>query len=616
MNRKFFRIGGAGILIGFFLFFTACQKEEHLNNVSDLSVSQGTYLGVVHLSWDPVPDAQYYNIDRLDPETGQWLNAATTSGTEVDDYGFNLPDNKLVYGEHYKYRISSASKDADDSEFKEFDQYGWTYIPAPLVPTAEWLNNDHVKVTWSDPIAADVIAGKVKNVWMVNYDIYRKQKGSQDSSKITSTDNISLSPGMDPGTLTNMAYEDPSPGDEPVYAIRAKYEYRFINMDYGTQDAPYYAVTANIPAEGGSGVGPVAYDWFPISDVFSSSGKGVAYVSLKTFSSSVYAGILKEATGDYGTPGIYRFNGVQWELQGDPYPGELMNSTSMNRMNFTRADNKLWLAALDHDSLYVYNYDNNTWSENLTSGNLGAAGSPSSLSMDNNMDDDKPYLAITQAPDYNLKVLKWTGTAWEAVGGDGNGFLTTGKDVFSLELKNIGGSLYLSYLTKNSDYNSTLHILRWSGSSWVTELEWTADNLMEVHINGNGNSLYFISRSQKPGEWPGGVFRVVSQNTVENLIPANSAWFMDPVALTTDTDDHLFIVSTRFVSAQEIYPAIFRYDGSNWNILSGDFSGGTQPAGIISMGTELYYAYGDANNLDIYNHPKTLKAAKFMESVK
>ncbi|MBT7790793.1 MAG: hypothetical protein HN757_18185 [Calditrichaeota bacterium] len=42
------------------------------------------------------------------------------------------------------------------------------------------------------------------------------------------------------------------------------------------------------------------------------------------------------------------------------------------------------------------------------------------------------------------------------------------------------------------------------------------------------------------------------------------------------------------------YPYINVFDGTEWKTISDDFSGGTDPTGLESIGTDIYYIYGDA----------------------
>ncbi len=586
------------------LFLSSCDKEIHLKQPPNFHASQGTYAGVVFLTWDPVDHAEYYNIERMDPQEGTWqgIGPVKTGDGQAYDIGSDLPQGQMPPGKHFRYRIVAGSSVDDDSEPVEADGDGWAADPPPVSVTAERVQNGGVKVSWENPQGIGY-----NNTSGFQYFVLRRNNGTGDFNTIyqkPQNDN------------TYLEYTDENPGDNPEYKVMYRIFY-FCMDENGQKVYENYVDTYSEPVAPENGPGPVDYTRLPVNDVVSSTSGSIAFVRTKSYEGSVWAGVIKDATAEHGVPAVYRFNGAEWELPGGTYPADLLNSTSLYQMDFTLADNKLWVAALDQDSLYVYAWDNNNWSENLTLKNLGAGGSPSSVSVDMSLDDNKPYLAITEAPDYNLKVLKWNGSAWQACGGDNNGYLTSGENVFSLQLTNIGGSLYVSYLTENSATNSTLHVKRWDGSVWQTVLDWTADYLMDIRLGGNGsNPLYFISNSQDWNEWPGGVFKITSTTTVESLVPDGSTWFLEPQALTVDQDGNLFIVSTTFESAQKIYPSIYRYDGSNWAVLSGDFSGGSRPAAVQALDRDIYFLYGDAGNLANDNQPKTLKAAKFVKSVK
>ena len=578
-----------GMVITF--LFSGC-KEQQLGISQNISVSQGTYLGVVHLSWDPVPDAQSYNIDRQDPLTNEWTNAGTVNTPPFDDYGFNLPDNKIVPGDHYFYRLSAGSADISDGNYVNADKEGWVYEQQkPVITDATIQANGSVIITWNDPNSLNNLV----NFTGVTYEVYRKDIAG-NYTKIGSTD----------GEKT---FTDNNPPQDPVYKVEAQYNYTFKNMSYGIYSGTVIAEGEDYTATGG-GQGTIDYVWNALGNVVTST-EAVSFVEIKEYGTVQYLGVITGAdAAGHGKPAVFKLNGTSWGTVGGSYPVDIMDATSLDKMDFSMEGQNLWLAGLDNDSLYVFTYDGSTWSGNRTSKNLGAGDSPSSLAMD--VSGNILFLAITEAPDYNLKVLKWNGSGWETVGGDANGYLTIGKDVFSLGLKNIDGTLYLSYLTRNSDYNSTFHIRHLNGTSWGSDLDWTADNIMGLHLAKNGSSpLYFTGRSQKPAEWPGGVFKVTSSTTAEDLISSSDSWFLDPFNLTVDTDGNVFIVSTKFISASEIYPAVFTYNGNTWSNFSGDFSGGITPVAINTDGTDIFYIYGDGNNLTPAYQPKALKSVKF-----
>lgn len=583
-RNSFFRVHFILALVITFLF-SGCEKQ--LKTPGNFNVSQGTYLGVVHFSWDPVAGAQNYNIERQDPETSEWNDAATTSGTAVDDYGFNLPDNKIVVGKHYKYRISAGSSDKDDSGYINSNQEGWTYVPQQVIVTASFETNGDVTVNWTEPN----LLSQLQNFTSAEYKIYRKNASVQNF----------VSAGT---TLGETSFTDTSPGDDPQYKVEAKYNYTFQNMDWGS-DNGMAILESGISIATGGGPGIVSYTSTDLSII--SSTAGISFVESKTYNSLQYMGVIKDAdAAGYGTPAIYKLNGTSWQAIGGTYPENIMNETSLGVMNFAVDDNHTYLAGLSHDSLYIYTWDGNSWSDNLTVNNMGLNDSPSGIDIESI--SNTLYLAATLAPDYDLKVFKWSGSAWATVGGDANGWIEKGSDIFDLGLENIGGTLYMIYSTKNSDYNSTVHIKHLSGTSWNNDLDWTADNIMGIKLAGNGtSSLYFTSQSQILAE-PGGVYKILSATTTENMISSSDTWFYAPSNLTIDDNGNVFIVSLNLVSSSEAYPVIYSCNGNNWSKLSLDFSDGTSPVAIHSSGTDIYYTYGDGTNQTTWYAPKALKS--------
>jgi len=573
--------------------FSGC-KEEQLDMPGNFIVSQGSYLGVVHFSWDPVANAQHYNIERQDPESSEWIGAATSVGTEVDDYGFNLPDNKIVIGKHYKYRISAGSSDIDDSGYINSNQEGWTYEPQPVIVTASFETNGDVTVSWTEPN----LLSQLQNFTSAEYKIYRKNTSTQDF--------------VSAGTIKeDTLFTDTSPGDDPQYKVEARYTYSFLNMSWGTFDGLAILESetsiANAIATGGDQVA-ITYDPTELSVI--SSTNGILFAEIKEYNGTNYLGVIKDANIPItGRPAIYKLNGTDWQAIGGTYPENIMNETELDVINFAVDDSHTYLTGRTFDSLYVYSWDGGSWSDNLTVNNMGLSDSPSEMDIESI--SNTLYMAATLAPDYDLKVLKWSGSDWVTVGGDADGWIEKGSDIFNLDLKDIGGTLYMIYSTQNSDYNATVHIKHLSGTSWNSDLNWTADNIMEIKLAGNGtSSLYFTCLSQVLAE-QGAVYKVLSPTSVENLISSSDIWFYAPYNLTIDDNGNVFIVSTKVVSASDIYPAIYSYDGNKWTILSGDFSDGTDPVSIHASGTDIYYVYGDGTNQTTWYAPKALKSVKF-----
>ncbi len=586
------------------LFLSSCDTEEKLGPPASLYATQGTYLGVVHLTWEAVPNAERYNIERLDPVSGQWQDAVTVTESPGDDYGFNLPDNKIVPGTKYKYRIAALSNNADDSGYIEYSGEGWAYeLKDPVLKYAVYQQDGYVRVSILEPNDLKSLG----NWNWVRYDVYRKKETDYDFKKVGDTNNL---PGVEDSVFF-IDHDNPSPNAQ--YKVTATYECQFKNMDWGIEHETFFKNTniVDVKKEGGSG--EIDYDRLDLGTVVPSAGeKAIVSAEIKDQNGEIYVGVIKDATNSsgYGMPEILKLNGNSWQKIGGTYPSDIMGSTSLGHTGLALSSNTVWLAGLDQDSIYVYGFNGSSWSGNISAKNMGAADSPAS--MDIETQNNELYLALTEAPNYDLKVVRWSGSAWEKVGGDSEGWIEKGKDIFDLGLERINGKLYLYYTIQNSTYNSTLNIKHWNGSGWSSDLQWTADNIMNIKIAGNGSDLYFISDSQQPAEYVGGVYHVTSSSSVENLISGSDDWFMGPVTIAVDDDQNVFIMSTGIISMSDpTYTFMSVYDGSKWNKLAGDFSDSYEPVAIHAVGTDIYDVYGDRNNMTSWYEPKSLKSAKF-----
>ncbi len=585
------------------LLLSSCEPEEQLGPPASLYATQGTYLGVVHLTWEAVPNAERYNIQRLDPVSGQWQDAVTVNEAPGDDYGFNLPDNKIVTGTRYQYRIAAQSDNADDSGYIEAGGEGWTYeLKDPVVKYAVMQDDGYVRISIHEPNDLKSLG----NWNWVRYDVYRKRENDYDFNKVGDTNNL-----PDVGdSVFFIDHDNPVPDAE--YMVKATYAYQYKNMDWGISDGVYLK-NSNVVTVKNEGSGEIDYTQVQIGTVMVAAGdKSIPRAEIKEKNGEIYIGMLKDANAaGYGVPEILK-RSATWIKVGGTYPSAIMNSTSLGHEEIALSSNTVWLAGLDHDSIYVYGFEGGSWSENITVKNMGAPDGPAS--MDIEVLNDDLFLALTEAPDYDLKALKWTGTSWAQAGGDAEGWIEKGKDVFNLGLENISGKLYLYYTVQNSTYNSTLNIKHWNGSGWTSDLQWTADNIMDIKIAGDGTNLYFISGSQKPAEFAGGVYRVTSTTTVEALISGSDDWFMWPEAITVDSEGNVFVMTTGIISATEpTYTFMSRYDGSKWKKLSGDFSNSYTPVVLHAIGTDIYDVYGTRINLTSWSDSKVLKMDKFSQ---
>ena len=202
---------------------TACEEDKTLATVKVIDVSQGTYIGVVHITWEPVSGASNYNIERKG-NNGEWISAGSVNEPPFDDYGFGLSDNKLVKGEKYVYRISSASDDSEDSPFSDPSGKGWIYELQPIELEAIRQEDNSIIVSWTDPVQTQI---NQINLLYCKYIVKRRYEGETSFTDLYTTSNISTVQSL------NYTDENVSADKKAYYKIQGWYQYSYKNMDYG-----------------------------------------------------------------------------------------------------------------------------------------------------------------------------------------------------------------------------------------------------------------------------------------------------------------------------------------------------------------------------------------------
>ncbi|MCD4833247.1 MAG: hypothetical protein K8R31_05590 [Bacteroidales bacterium] len=580
------------ILLPVFLFLISCEEDDSLPKPTTFIASDGTYIGVVHLAYAEVPGAEIYEVYRLNDETAEWQDISWTEQTNWDDNGWKLPNDKIIPGQVYQYKFRTHAGGPGFGPYSEIET-GYAFDPEEVTITEVTRNYEESENTiiWTDPNDYEPI----QNIVTKEYIVYYAEENYLDNDyEASSTAYYSYQHSIPSWCADKVLY----------YKIVIKYSLTS-GWDYEVESDWVKEGTGN----GGDDPDIISYTRTDLGTVVT-SGEAIKFTEIKQNGSNVYLDVLEDVgvTG-YGTPAVYMLSGSSWTGTGGTLPGDITNSTSIGNMGIALSSSKTYLAALDLDSIYIHESDGSTWSNNLAVGNMGFADSHSAIDIE--VLNDELYLAAKVCPDWDLKIFKWTGTDWQTVGGDASGFITTGVDVFDITLENYGGTLYLTYKIKNADYNHTFHIKHLNGSIWDSDLEWTADYIDDLKIAKGSSNLYFISRSQSPASFRGGVYKVTSTTSVEELISENDYWFSSPYDITVDTDGNVIITSIKIESATLSYPNLSLYDGSNWNTISGDFSDGIEPISVHADGTDIYYVYGDKNNVTTWGDTKSIKSAKF-----
>jgi hypothetical protein len=220
-------------------------------------------------------------------------------------------------------------------------------------------------------------------------------------------------------------------------------------------------------------------------------------------------------------------------------------------------------------------------------------------------------MAIEQHPQYDLQVLKYNGSTWDTIGGDGSGIIANGS-IFETKLKNINGILYLHYTI-----DDVLHIKHLEGTTWVTDLTWEQEWLSDIELVKIGAELYFSSGSAS-SDFDGGVYRLDNSSAVTNLIPdKHETWVtMGAFDLASDSDGNLIVASMKYEFEDESetslisFPHLNLYDGTDWKTISGDFTDGVLPVAVTTKANEIYCIYCDAETVNAVNNPSVIKSKK------
>jgi len=563
------------------IFVMSCEQDEQLDTVINISVSRGTYIGVIHVNWDPVPDAQYYNIERKGPD-GDWIGAGTVAGPPFDDYGFGLPDNKLVEGTRYTYRISSGSSSDSDSPYSDPSEEGWLYEIKPIQLTVTRENDGTVTLSWSD--TNQLVINMNTNVHEISYKIKRRYENETEYTDIHTIDNVE--------TVQNMSYIDNSVAKDKkaYYQIQGIYRYEYKNMDYGVFYADWIKDYNEIEESGGSI--QVNYNVLQLSSL-PASASGYGFVRLKNINNVIYAATIPKPA--LGNPVIYKLNGTSWQNISSAYPNNLLKN--YESVSICGDGTNLWVGGIS-DSAYVYSY-NSGWNGNLAKDNLGLTAKPDHLLIEYTQET---LYALCDHDD-KLEVYSYANNSvWNS-----EAILENSNAINNLGFKVFNGKLYAYYLITNTQTNSTLKIKHLEGSNWQTDFTAAFDNIMDVKVFvDNSGEIYFISDSQEPSTWQGGVFKVTSASSAQDLVSDSNEWLTFPIDIDYDDMDNPIVLYAKIVSQTNVEMHLAVYENGEWKEVAGDFSSHVSPADIESN-NGLYYVFGDGNNL-VNSYPATLKA--------
>lgn len=574
-------------IIAIFAILTSCEDEQ-LESVNNITVSQGTYFGVVHLNWTPVVDAQRYNIQRMGPDA-QWLDAGTVNEPPFDDYGFNLPDNKLVPGVRYQYRMTSGADDIDDSDFSPVSSEGWSYELKPIEIQAQKNDNGNVTITWTDPNAEQLQKYNLNNI---TYKLVRGFEGQGDMYDLQLAE-VSISGANEQDKLT-YTESDPSTGYTENYFVEATYTYTYKNMDWGTTNDFCRSATDRVTATSSGGGTEITYNTTFLNDI-PRANSGCGWLELKNINNSIYASIITNPS--VGKPVVYKLSGTAWTNISSAYPEGLQKN--YEKISIAGDGANIWVAGIS-DSAYIYSLNNSAWSGNLASKNMGLANKPDQLMAE--YFNNKLYALCDH--DNSLELYSYSqNSAWHS-----ESIVENSDAITNIGFKVFNSKLYVYYLITNSASNATLKIKHFDGSVWQTDFEKAYDYFMNIDVYvDNSGVIYFTSGSQDMNQYAGNVYKVTSSSSADEMIGSDNQWLTIPGKIASDDNGNPVVVYSKYISETEgLEQHLAVYDSGEWKKIAGDYSSSVAPADIELNGA-LYFVYGDGNDLLNY-YPATFKA--------
>ncbi len=572
------------LIVAIFAILTSCEKQ--LEPVNDITVSQGTYFGVVHLNWTPVADAHHYHIHRMGPD-GQWLDAGSINDPPFDDYGFNLPDNKLAPGVRYQYRISSESNDIKNSDYSPVSGEGWSYEIKPIEIQAQKNDNGSVTISWTDPNAEQL---QKYNLYQCSYKLVRGYEGQGEryDSKLT---DITISSADETDKFT---YTRSNPYDNENYFVEATYSYTYKNYDSGTMEESCKYTTERVTATSSGDGTEITYNTTSLNDI-PRANSGCGWLELKNINNTIYASIITNPS--VGKPVVYKLNGTSWSNISNAYPEGLQKN--FERISIAGDGSNVWVAGIS-DSAYVYSLNNSVWSGNLASNNLGLADKPEELMVE--YFNNKLYALCDH--DNKLELYSYSqNSTWNSVS-----VIENNDGIMNLGFKVFNSKLYVCYTTMISDQNSTLKIKHFDGSSWQTDFDKAYDYISDIDVYvDNSDKIYFSSGTLDMNQYAGNVYKVTSTSSADEMVGSDNQWLSLPDKIASDDYGNPVVIYSKYISeTQGFEQHLAVYDSGEWKKIAGDYSGSVRPADIELNG-ELYFVYGDGHDLINY-YPATFKA--------
>ena len=569
----------------------------------DFSVEGRDWDSSIGVKWRPVSNAERYRVHRLafdgsiDPNVDPPLSsfAMLFEGTRDDFHVVHSQgqeflehrDSDTESGRLYSYYMTAINQNGESPPTRvQSASFGEEGVPGrPEISATDGDFSNAVVVSWAAVNRGD---------W---YQVYRVSGGEIAEA---------LSPWI---RETSFVYYTSA---DVFVSVKARSDKGIVGPESNRvvgrvdNDAPEYSEPDN-----GNGEDDLEYEWNDLGDVPVSTGERVIIAMDGTESDgTIHIAVLEDPAFayEYGTPFVMELSGGQWSALPD-LPEEIMGSSTVGTgIRLSSGSHRVVFSAYDDDKAYIHEHHDGTWSENLAEDHFGYASRPASLAAV--MYDGEVHVAIETPDQGNLRVLRRSGGAWHGVGDDG--YVTSNQDISSITLDVLGDALYLSYVIEDEvGDEGTLLVQSHSSLGWQTELTWTMESIGRPQLaRAPDGTLYF--RASAVGMDPdlGGVFEVTSPTTAEGIRPD---WCADSFSIAVDSSGRLVLACMFWDMDVEhmAYPVVGVYDGE-WNRIAGDFSGGSRPVDLQTIGSDIYYVFGDVYSIpELRSMPTVLRSASF-----
>ena len=575
--------------------FISCEEDP--DTPANFIASQGTYIGVVHLAYGDLDGEAV--VHRFNEDNAEWQEIAWTWSSNFEDDGWQLPDDRIIPGKEYRYKMrvyEEGQGDGFSGYTNEITGYAFKGDPAEITSITRETNSGNedkvdITISWTNPNDLS----EIRNLDHIKYEIYRAINGNL--SNYTYVYKLEQFIAQPSDIQYEWSFTDDYLNPEKTYAYKIKttYQYHYTRADGDYRENQYYEVDGTTAEEDDSGNDDnpeVSYTTTDLGQLIAAaSGDIIVEIKEKVVNGDVYLGVITGNTVE-ATPSLFKYNGSAFENVWTC--DDLSSSTSID---FAVNSSGESYVAGSGDSLCIFKREGSSWSQDIAPDNIGLYGIE--------VFNDELYLFAEY--DDAKQVMKYNGTTWEKIGEN----IASGSIEYAI-IETVDGNLYVHYILDN-----ILHIKHLSGNSWVSDLEWTQEWLSNIQLAKNGGDLYFSTSTNSQSNYDGGVYRVTGSTSVENLIPDGAAdsWFIQGAyTMSVDTEGNLIVSSIKGEKISEteviLFPYLVLYDGSQWNTVSGDFTDGRDPIGVSTTGTDIFYFYGEKATQNSSQQSTVLKTKK------